>query len=734
MLLVNGMLQSASAIAPAAGQVATVLLPLPLDKSWDYLLPPGQIAKRGLLVRVPLGSRRLVGVVWGVAKGDVTPDRLKAAEVIDERWLPQPLCDFVDWVAQYTVSAPGAVLAQVLRVQGIFAGEPERRGLVLGHAADRQTSARARIAELLGDGDPRSAAEIAKYARVSASVITAMAKSGELRWTPLRDVPCPEPDHSFDAVKLTPDQLRAAEHMREAVKKREFSVVLLDGVTGSGKTEAYFEAVAEALAEGRQALILMPEIALTVQFLERFAARFGCRPVDWHSSLSPAARRHTYRQVMKGEARVVAGARSALFLPFAKLGLIVVDEEHDHGYKQEDGVIYHARDMAVVRARFENCPIVLASATPSLESYVNARSGRYEWLKLTHRHGLAEMPEVRLIDMRASICEPGQFLSPPLRDALRAGLAAGEQSLVFLNRRGYAPLTVCTSCGRKETCRNCSAWLVEHRQRGRLVCHHCGHESAIPTACAECGAENALIACGPGVERVEEELRAAFPEARVAIASSDTLQDAAEAQRFIRAFSAGEIDILIGTQIVAKGHHVPNLTLAGVVDADLGSGAGDPRAAERTFQLLHQVSGRSGRGEKPGLVLIQTRNPDDPVMRALVSGSRDSFLEEEIASREHGMMPPFGRLASLIVAGRDADLVRSTGRKLAAAAPKADGIAVWGPAPAFYQMLRGRTRERLLVHAAKNINVQNYLRAWMKEIEIPRAVRLTIDVDPLSFY
>ena len=728
------MLQSASIIAPAVGQVATVLLPLPLDKSYDYVLPPGFIAKRGLLVRVPLGSRRLIGVVWGAAKGDVPPEKLKAAEPIDGGRLPQALCDFIDWVAQYTVSAPGAVLAQALRAQGLFDEKVQRRGFVLGDAAGRRTPARARVTALLSDGEPRIPAEIAKQAQVGAAVVTAMVKSGELLPAPLRDVPCPEPDHSFDAVKLTPDQLRAAEHMREAVKKREFSVALLDGVTGSGKTEAYFEAVAEALAQGRQALILLPEIALTVQFLDRFAARFGCRPVEWHSSLSPAARRRAYRQVMNGEARAVVGARSALFLPFAKLGLIVVDEEHDHAYKQEDGVIYHARDMAVVRARFENCPIVLASATPSLESFVNARSGRYDWLRLTHRHGLAEMPEVRLIDMRTSICEPGQFLSPPLLEELRAGLVAEEQSLVFLNRRGYAPLTVCTSCGRKETCRNCSAWLVEHRQRGRLVCHHCGHESAIPKTCAECGAENALIACGPGVERVEEELRVLFPEARVAIASSDTLQDAAEAQRFIRAFSAGEIDILIGTQIVAKGHHFPNLTLAGVVDADLGSGAGDPRAAERTFQLLHQVSGRSGRGEKPGLVLLQTRNPDDPVMRALVSGSRDSFLEEEIASRERGMMPPFGRLASLILAGRDADLVRSTGRKLAAAAPKADGIAVWGPAPAFYQMLRGRTRERLLVHAARNIKVQNYLRAWMKNVEIPRAVRLTIDVDPLSFY
>ena len=347
---------------------------------------------------------------------------------------------------------------------------------------------------------------------------------------------------------------------------------------------------------------------------------------------------------------------------------------------------------------------------------------------------MAEMPEVRLIDMRSRDGEPGKFLSPLLCEAIAQSLTAGEQCLLFLNRRGYAPLTLCISCGHKEICRNCSAWLVEHRSRGRLVCHHCGHEAAIPKICVACGAENALIACGPGVERLDEEVRAAFPEARVAIASSDTLQQPAAAQVFLRAFAAGEIDILIGTQIVAKGHHFPNLTLAGVVDADLGSGAGDPRAAERTFQLLHQVSGRSGRGEKPGLVLIQTRNPDDPVMRALAAGNRDNFLEEEIALRERSMMPPFARLASLILAGTDAELVRETGRKLASAAPKTGGVVVWGPAPAFYQMLRGRTRERLLVHAEKTVNVQAYLRAWLKEVPTPRAVRLTIDVDPMSFY
>jgi primosomal protein N' (replication factor Y) len=509
---------------------------------------------------------------------------------------------------------------------------------------------------------------------------------------------------------------------------------LLDGVTGSGKTETYFEAVAEALRQKRQVLILLPEIALTVQFLERFASRFGCRPAEWHSDLSPKERRRMYRAVLSGEARVVVGARSSLFLPFPELGLIVVDEEHEQAYKQEDGVIYHARDMAVVRARIENCPVVLASATPSLETFVNASAGRYHWLKLPRRHGAAVMPETRLIDLRHTRIEPGTWLSQPLREAVATTLAAGEQAMLFLNRRGYAPLTLCESCGHKLVCRQCSAWLVEHRYQRRVACHHCGFEMSTPLKCPQCQAEKTLVACGPGVERVAEEFTAAFPDTRVAIASSDTLHGPLETQAAIRAMAKHETDVLIGTQIVAKGHHFPQLTLVGIVDADLGGSDGDLRARERTFQLLHQVSGRAGRAEKPGLVLIQTRNPDDPVMRALASGDRDTFFEQEIAARKRVSAPPFGRLAAIILSGRDGEAVREAGRELARAAPNAHGVKVWGPTAAFYQLLRGQTRERLLVQAGRNVDVQSYLRAWLTRVKLPSSVRLTADIDPVSFF
>jgi primosomal protein N' (replication factor Y) (superfamily II helicase) len=715
---------------------AAVLLPLPLPQAYDYRLPEGMAPKRGLLVRAPLGARALIGVVWGTAEGGVAAEKLRLAEPLADLRFPAALCDFIDWVARYTLSPTGAVLAQALRAPGVFDKEAPRKALIIGSAFPaRMNPARERVLNLMGDGLARMPAEIADLAAVSDGVARSLADAGALKWVNLPEFEsCPEPDGAFDAVKLSPDQLRAAEHLRDAVKKREFSVAFLDGVTGSGKTEAYFEAVSEALSEGKQALILLPEIALTVQFLDRFEARFGCRPIEWHSDLSMRERKRAYRAVMSGQARVVVGARSALFLPFAKLGLIIVDEEHEQAYKQEEGVIYHARDMAVVRARLENCTIVLASATPSLETYANAKTGRYEWLKLAHRHGTAEMPQVRLVDMRGGEAEPGQFLSPVLRAALDETLRAGEQALLFLNRRGYAPLTLCTRCGAKETCRNCSAWMVEHRYKQRLVCHHCAYETAIPQRCSQCGAEHALIACGPGVERVEEEFRAAFPEARVAVASSDTLAGPKQTQATIRAFAAGEIDVIIGTQIVAKGHHFPLLTLAGIIDADLGGGAGDPRSAERSFQMLHQVAGRSGRGDRPGLVLIQTRNPQDPVMRALASQTRDDFLEEELRQRERGGVPPFGRLASLILTSADAAAVCETGRELALAAPKARGVAVWGPAPAFYQVLRGRTRERLLVQAEKNVDVQSYVRTWLAGVKIPSPVRLTIDIDPISFF
>ncbi len=596
---------------------AAILLPLPLPGPYDYRI--AQDLPRGTLVVAPLGPREVLGVVWGEDEGGVSEKKLKEAVPLgDGLRLPEALCDFIDWVARYTLNPPGMVLAQALRARAAFEPEAPRIGYVRGKALPaRMTEARTRVLEAAGDGLARSVAALAEEANASPAVVRGLIEARALAACELPEfVPFAKPNPEHDHVKLSADQKAAAEALQGSVAAGVFSATLLDGVTGSGKTEVYFEAVAEALTRGKQVLILLPEIALTVQFLDRFAARFGCRPAEWHSDLSQKERKRTYRAVMNGEARVVVGARSSLFLPFSELGLIIIDEEHEQAYKQEEGVIYHARDMAVVRGSIENCPVVLASATPSLETYVNASSGRYNWLKLPARHGNAAMPEIRLIDMRNERGEAGSWISPPLRDALQATLDAHEQAMLFLNRRGYAPLTLCAGCGHKMTCPNCSAWLVEHRYHRRLVCHHCGFDMPTPKACPECHEEGSLIACGPGVERVAEEFVQAFPHARVAIASSDTMHGPEETQAAIRAMGRREIDVLIGTQIVAKGHHFPQLTLVGVIDADLGGSDGDLRARERTFQLLHQVAGRAGRAEKPGLVLMQTRNPDDAVMQA----------------------------------------------------------------------------------------------------------------------
>ncbi len=638
-------------------------------------------------------------------------------------------------MAGYTVSPAGSVLRLAIRAPGALEPARMRTAYVLGDARpQRMTAARERVIDVAIDGFARTVRELAEEAGVSDGVVRGLVDAGTLVPVDIpTEAPFDEPNPDKKGLALSPEQQAAAQRLADAVKAERFSATLLDGVTGSGKTEVYFEAVGEALRRQKQVLILLPEIALTSQFLERFEARFGCRPAEWHSDLATRERRRVWRGVAEGRVPVVVGARSALFLPFPDLGLIVVDEEHDAAFKQEDGVAYHARDMAVVRASLGRFPIVLSSATPSLETVVNAEQGRYEAVRLAARHGVAELPEVTAIDMRSDPPERGRWLSPVLVTEIAKALAAGEQSMLFLNRRGYAPLTLCRSCGHRIECPQCSAWLVEHRFRRELACHHCGYSAPVPKACPSCGAEESLVACGPGVERIAEEVAELFPEARVAIVSSDNLRGPLAHEEVFRAIEAREVDIVIGTQIVAKGHHFPWLTLVGVVDADLGLENGDLRAGERTFQLLQQVAGRAGRAERPGRVFLQSFMPEHGVMRALVSGRRDDFLEKEAAARERVGLPPFGRLVGLVVSAPDAGLAQKVAREMARRVPRTDEVSVLGPAPAPMALLRGRTRLRFLVKAGRNVNVQAFVHAWLDEMKIPNAVRVSVDVDPYSF-
>ncbi len=678
---------------PIVPPTVRVLLPLPLADAYDYLPIPGNTLESGTIVSVPFGPRQMIGVVWGVGSGGVPTAKLKSITApVDLPALPDASRAFVDWVANYTVTPPGAVLKMTFGSMKLL--KPKKNDVF--------------------------------------------------------SLPQPKPD--FHQPKLSEDQRKAADILiekcggqRSVVREKNsaslttdhrpltFSVTLLDGVTGSGKTEVFCEAIAECLRQGKQALVLLPEIAMTAALIDRFAARFGVQPTQWHSELGEKQRRINWHAIMRGEAKFIVGARSALFLAYPDLGLIVVDEEHEAAYKQEEGVIYHGRDMAVVRAHLGQIPVILSSATPSLETMFNVQHKKYDHVVLHERFGKASMPKIELVDLRKYKMTAQNFISPPLFEALQKTIADKQQAMLFLNRRGYAPLTLCRACGHRLQCPNCTSWMIEHKSSHRLQCHHCDYSMKLPDKCPTCSAEGRFAACGPGVERVAEEIKTRLPNARFAIMASDTLDGPKAAQDLVNQMANQELDLLIGTQIMAKGYHFPRLTLVGVVDADLGLAGGDPRAAERTFQLLQQVAGRSGRAEDAGRVLLQTTAPDHPVMKALLKGDRDAFMAAELHEREAYHLPPAWRLASITVSGADARQVIALADQLAAAAPQDQKLRVLGPAPAPFAMLRGRYRHRLLIQAPRNINLSLCVRQWLALVKTPRNLRILVDIDPYSF-
>ena len=705
----------------------------------DYRLPEGVRAPAGSVVIAPLGPRKVTGIVWdeGALPGDeIAFERLRPIlEVLPVPPLPAPLRRLIEWTADY-YCAPLASVARMALSSGGALGGPatmtEYR-LTGAEGSGRLTAQRRAALEKLA-GQQGTMRELAAIAGVSEGVLRGMAGAGLIEpVTVAIDRPYPPADPGFHRPDLSEAQAAVAGTLVEAVRAQAFAPFLLDGVTGSGKTETYFEPVAEAIAQGRQVLVLLPEIALTENFLARFEARFGAKPVLWHSSLKSTERRRAWRAIAEGSAQVVVGARSALFLPYAKLGLIVVDEAHEISFKQDDGVRYNARDVAVMRARFEGIPVVLASATPALESLHMAEIGVYTKLDLPARFGGATLPTVRLVNLTEEKPGSQRWLAGPLIEALRERLDKGEQSLLFLNRRGYAPLTLCRNCGHRFKCPSCSAWLVEHRLSARLACHHCGFETRVPEACPECGESDCLVACGPGVERIAAEVAELFPEARLAVATSDTLHTPERAAEFIAQAEGKAIDIIIGTQLVTKGFHFPDLTLVGVVDADLGLEGGDLRAGERTFSQIAQVAGRAGRGAKPGEVLIQTRHPDAPVIAALANNDRDAFYAAETQGRRDAGAPPFGRWAAIILSSEDEKEAREAAVRLGDVRPRLADVQILGPAPAPMALLRGRYRYRFLVNARRSANLQAMLRDWIGGVSFAPGVRVGVDVDPYSF-
>ena len=721
-------------------RVVDVLVPVALDQTYSYRVPAGLDVAPGDVVTVPLGARgETTGVVWADNPNPNPRLHNRLKDIVGKHDVPPlkpEIRQFVDWVSSYTLASRGMVLRMALRMGEHLGPARERVGVRLaGPPPARMTAARARALGLFADGLVRSKSEATHEAGVSAGVIDGLIDEGTLETVVLPPEPVmSQPDPDFRKPEFSLGQLAAADTLRTTVTQGGYTVTLLDGVTGSGKTEVYFEAVAENIRLKRQTLILMPEIALTAQFLDRFSGRFGTRPAEWHSQLSPRKRARTWAAIAANEVPVIVGARSALFLPYADLGLIVVDEEHDQAYKQEDGAHYHARDMAVVRGSIAKIPVVLASATPSVESEVNARRGRYRHVHLPERFGGAHLPSIEPIDMRREGPPRGRFISPRLAEAVAVSLTRGEQALLFLNRRGYAPLTLCRACGFRLQCPNCDAWLVDHRFKRRLVCHHCGFNMPPPAECPNCHATESFAAVGPGVERLEQEAAELFPQAKTLVLSSDLVESVERLRQELDDVAAGRFDLIIGTQLVAKGHHFPKLNLVGIVDADLSLGNGDPRAAERTFQLLHQVVGRAGREEGRGLGYLQTHQPEHPVIKALISGDREAFYSNEIEQRERTGYPPFGRLASLVITANERNAAEAYGHTLAAAAPKDEQVRVLGPAEATIAVVRGRHRFRVLVKSPRAFDLSAYLREWLGRAPKRRGnVRLEVDVDPQGF-
>ncbi len=723
-----------------AGDLIAVLTTQPLGRPLDYRAPEGGCCL-GAFVEVPLGPRKVLGVVWGPGQGDYDPAKIRAAyRVLDTAPMREEMRAFLTRAADYTLTPLPAMLRLATRAPGL--GDPPsmrkvyRRGT---REPDKLTAARKKVLAALSEyGDLSfTLKELAEMAGVGTSVVKGLVAQGAvLEEDSPRDLPFARLNPALPAKELTADQAVAAERLAAAVASEQYGTTLLRGVTGSGKTEVYLEAVAAALRQGRQALVLLPEIALTAEFLTRVEARFGARPAEWHSGATMTERRRIWRMVAQGEAQLVIGARSALFLPYRNLGLIVVDEEHDTSYKQEEGVLYNARDMAVLRASICGAQVVLASATPSLESWVNAEAGKYAKLELTARFGPAVMPQMRAIDMRSEALPANRWVSKMLQTEVEARLARSEQAMLFINRRGYAPVTLCRACGHQIGCDDCDARMVEHRFLKRLVCHQCGESKPMPTVCPACQAEDRLAPVGPGVERLAEEAAALFPQARVATLSSDMYGSARALKAEIEEIAAGAADIVIGTQLVAKGHNFPNLTLVGVIDADLGLQGSDLRAAERTFQLMRQVAGRAGRAEKPGTALLQTYQPEHPVIRAILAGDEERFWAAEAGEREAAGVPPYGRMAGIILSGTDVGMVFDAGNALARqdAPLRAIGAQVFGPAPAPIARVRGRHRVRLLVKAAKSVPLQAALSRWVGQLPLKGDLRVAVDIDPQSFY
>ena len=726
-----------------SGAIVKVLIPNVVNTGYDYrLTAPAEI---GTFVGVTIMNRPYIGVVWGFGDSNLPEQKIKNVTHVYESGLNISDLQWIKRMSEWTLMAPGAVLRLIINVPDAFLPPKTEELYSYNHESTaRMTDNRIAVSDAFAsnDFDSMSANDIQNIAHVSSAVIRTMIKNGTLVASDVRESNPNQFVYEYNDVGnivLNTEQQAAADTIGATIEAGGFSVHLLDGITGSGKTQVYFDAAWRAYSRGKSVLLMMPEIALTAQFMSRFESRFGAPPVVWHSNLTAARRREIWRGVMNGKIRIVVGTRSALFLPWTDLGLIVIDEEHDPSYKQEDMGNYHARDMAILRANISKIPVVLASATPAAETLENVNLGKYVQLKLTSRFGGAQLPKISTIDLRENrpesymidTVEQTGFLSAPLCDALRDTLASGHQAMLFINRRGFAPITQCKKCGWVATCPDCSVGMTYHKRIGKLLCHICGRAMPLMKKCPMCDFDVSMR--GVGLEKIQEEVIAKFPGVRTALVSSDTILSRQSLERLVDQMESGEIDVVIGTQILAKGHHFPNLTLVGVVDADMGLFGTDFRAGEHTFQQLFQVAGRAGRGAHPGTVLLQTYQPEHPVLTAICDGNRDAFMTTDMAARRMAQMPPYGNLIAVIVEGQRESILTQFCATLAANAPVLHGAKIMGPIAAQVYQIRNWYRMRFLVAGPKNANLQPVVAKWISAVKTPSNIRIKLDVNPINF-
>ena len=661
-------------------KIINILLPLPFNQTFQYLCNDEEKVELGDFVLVPFKDKIVTGCIWENKSKLKKKLPKKKIRNIEKKLNFSPLNkqnrDFIDWVSNYTMNNLGSTLKLCLSIKQIFKKK-----------------------------------KIEKIKDQSLNL-------------------------SSDKFLLTKEQLNAKKYIFQKIDNKKFSTVVIDGVAGSGKTEVYFEAINKCLMEKKQVLVLLPEISMTTQWFDRFKKKFKTNPLLWHSDIKGSEKIKIWKSILEDNVNIVVGARSSLFLPFKNLGLIIIDEEHDQSFKQEEGIIYNARDMAVVRAKISNIPIILCSATLSIETKLNVLERKYDVVKLKQAYGEAGLPEVKIIDLGKNPPEKGMWLADEVHRELKKTIESGNQALFFLNRRGFAPYVFCNSCYKRILCPNCDVGLVFHKKIDNLICHHCGYKSLLENnkkICKESEKKCDLFLYGPGVEKIYEEIKNKNKNLNIEILTSEEMQKKGKGETILRKFEREEINVIIGTQILAKGHHFPKLTLVVIVDADFGFIGGDLRAAEKTFQLLTQVSGRSGRSRLSGKVLIQSTMADNPILKKIKKFDLNGFFLEELNIRKESGLPPFKKLCSLMLISKNEKKLNDFCRKMKVNIEPSNEFEVLGPAPPFISYVRGKYRKRFIIRCAKNKNIQKFVSIWLKKLQTPFDLKVSIDIDPYNF-